>query len=205
MPLKHALIPSLYPYCLLPDPPWKRIQYRGSELFRPKRTPRATQVMPGPPIVLPRAPKCSFGSISASFRSPQTLKNHEHLMEGIANPAYRVFAALVAQGSSLDLQKHQKTIPRHPPDAPRAPKGSPGSSQVLPQGLQEPSPEHPQRPHGRPIGLGRCNGRLLDLILDIWGTILELFWLHFRTPAITFNIMLCCVCCCRCCCSRLCP
>ena len=104
-----------------------------------------------------------------------------------------------------DLQKHQKTIPRHPPDAPRAPKGSPGSSQVLPQGLQEPSPEHPQRPHGRPNGLGRCNGRLLDLILDVWGTILELFWLHVRTPAITFNIMLCCVCCCCCCCSRLCP
>ena len=131
MPPKHALIPPIYPCVLLPDPPWKRIQHPGAELFRPKRAPRATQVMPGPPIVLPRAPKCSFGSISASFRSPQTLKNHQHVMEGIENPAYRLFAALVAQGSSLDLQKHKKRspgTPQTPPELPKGPQGTPRSS-----------------------------------------------------------------------------
>ena len=124
-------VPFLYPYVLLPDPPWKRIQHRGSELFRPKRAPRATQVMPGPPIVLPRAPKCTFGSISASFRSPQTFKNHEHLMESIANPAYRVFAALVAQGSSRtskNIKKRSPGTPQTPPELPKGPQGAPRSS-----------------------------------------------------------------------------
>ena len=131
MPPKPTLIPFLYPYCLLPDPPWKRIQYRGPELFRPKRAPRVTQVMPGPPLVLPRAPKCSFGSISASFRSPRTLKNHQNLKEDIANPAYRVFAALVAQGSSRtskNIKKRSPGTPQTPPELPKGPQGAPRCS-----------------------------------------------------------------------------
>ena len=137
----HSLhLPSL----TNPGPPLESLCVTQTRLFRPKRAPRATQVMPGPPIVLPRAPKCSFGSISASFRSPQTVKNHQHLMESIANPAYRVFAALVAQGSSRTSKNIKKRSPGTPQIPSKLPKGPQGAPRCSPRDSKNPPQSTPR-------------------------------------------------------------